>query len=227
MKFPFVNRQQISELDRLMVERFRIPVSMMMEQAGYRIAEFVRSVNRKNKPVVICVGKGNNGGDGIAAARHLLNFGYEPKLFLVSEDIKGEPLEHLNVARTLGIPLIARKNLEEETFGCGTIVDCLIGYNLSGAPRPPFDEVIRIINRSGKPIISVDIPSGIDTDKGPIHSDYIHATHILFLSLPKIGCLEVGAEKFVGDIGVPKALYPLIGIEAKNYFEKRGIEKID
>jgi len=72
-------------------------------------------------------------------------------------------------------------------------------------------------------IIACDTPSGVDTDKGPIYDLHINASHILFLSLPKIGCKDLKAEKYVADIGVPKDLYKMIGLKAKNYFKKNSI----
>ncbi|RMF54620.1 NAD(P)H-hydrate epimerase [Candidatus Woesearchaeota archaeon] len=224
---PYVNRRQIAELDRLMVEHFKVSVEMMMEHAGYRIAEFIRKKFPGKKRVLICVGKGNNGGDGISAARHLRNFGYEPVLFLMSPDLTREGLSHLEIARILKVPeLTSVEMLKHEIRKADVIIDCLIGYNLKGAPRKDFVGVIKLINQSSKPIVACDVPSGIDTDKGAVHDTYVKATHIIFLSLPKIGCKDFPAEKFVADIGVPKELYSKIGVKPANYFRKSAIIKI-
>ncbi|MBR9690629.1 NAD(P)H-hydrate epimerase [Candidatus Woesearchaeota archaeon] len=224
---PYVNQKQISKLDKLMVEQFNIPVVIVMESAGYRLAEFARKQFPREKNILICCGKGNNGGDGIAAARHLLNFGYKPKIFLITKDVKNEPKTHLDIARKLKISIITTlKKLENELEKTNIVYDCLIGYNLKGNPKGDFKEAINLINKSKKKIVACDIPSGIDADKGVISENYIKASHILFLSLPKIGCKELKAKKFVADIGVPKALYPKIKIKAKNYFQKKSIIKI-
>jgi len=224
MSIPYINHQQIAKLDTLMVSYFKIPVTMMMENAGYRMAEFIRQEFPKKKNILICVGKGNNGGDGIAAARYLLNFGYKPKLFLITTQLKKEPAMYLKVAKILKIPILTSiVQLRKEVKKTDSIYDCLIGYNLKGNPRNKFAEAIETINASKKPVVACDIPSGIDTNKGVAYSPYVHASHILFLSLPKIGCKKLKAKKYVADIGVPADLYPKIGVKKKDYFKKRGI----
>jgi len=224
MAIPYVSRKQIAKLDQLMVRHFKIPIIMMMEHAGYRMAEFVRKTFPKKRRVLICCGKGNNGGDGIAAARHLLNFGYQPTLFLITNQLKHEPKMHLRIVKTLNIPLITSlKQLQRELNKTDIVYDCLIGYNLKGVPRGKFTNAITSINNVKKPIIACDVPSGVDTDKGITQDSYIRASHILFLSLPKQGCKRLNAKKYVADIGVPKALYPKINVKAGNYFKKQPI----
>jgi len=226
MQVPYINHKQISKLDDLMVNYFNIPVVMMMENAGYRMAEFIRKQFPTKKRILLVCGKGNNGGDGIAAARHLLNFGYEPTIFLITKKISKEPLIHLKIAKKLQIPMITTtKELRKEIVKQDIVYDCLIGYNLKGGLKKEFKKVVEIINQIKKPIIACDIPSGIDTDKGAIHKEYINATHILFLSLPKIGCKKIKAKKFVADIGIPKALYAKINVKSQNYFKKETIIK--
>jgi len=157
---PYVTREQIQKLDDLMVEHFHIPVIMMMENAGYRMAEFVRKEFPNKKDILICCGKGNNGGDGIAASRHLLNFGYKPKIFLMTEDIKDIPKMYLNIAKRLNIPIITElEELKKEIYDTEIIYDCLIGYNLSGDVRGKFRDVIKRLNDSKKQIIACDTPS--------------------------------------------------------------------
>jgi len=219
---PSVSRAQIAKLDELMVKRFKIPVQQMMELAGYRLAELVRMQYPDRMRILICCGTGNNGGDGIAAARHLLNFGFSPEIFLLTQKLKPDPENQLRIAQELHISI--RKKLD--TLDYDLIIDCLLGYNIVGEPRPDYSKVIKALNASSIPIVACDLPSGIDTDEGVINETYIHADTILFLSLPKKGCDAVKAAKFVADIGVPKALYPSIGIKAENYFAQESIVSI-
>ena len=115
MTMPYVNQKQMSMLDKLMVRHFKISVMMMMENAGYRLAEFIRDRLPNKRHVLICCGKGNNGGDGIAAARHLHNFGYQPKIFLITRRINDEPKMHLDIAKKLKIPIFTSlEELKEE-----------------------------------------------------------------------------------------------------------------
>ena len=233
---PYASRMQVAKLDDLMLRRFRIPVAVMMENAGYRMAEFVRQEfplqrkekkGLKNRRILICAGKGNNGGDGIAAARHLLNFGYSPALFLITAQLRHESKRCLDRAKALGITAFTSlARLAKELKRTDIIYDCLIGYNMRGALREPFGAVIRLLNNAGKPIIACDVPSGVDADHGALHPLFIKASYILFFSLPKQGCKSFRAEKFVADIGVPKALYSLIDIKAEDYFSKKAIRHI-
>jgi hydroxyethylthiazole kinase-like uncharacterized protein yjeF len=227
MHIPYVSREQITKLDELMVNHFKIPVVMMMENAGYRMAEFIRKEFASKKKILFCIGKGNNGGDGIAAARHLLNFGFSPTLSLITEELKkNEPKKHLEIAHVLGIPIFTSlERLPKEIEETDVIIDCLIGYNLQGAPRDSFAYAISAMNDSGKPIVACDVPSGVGDEE--IFEPHVNATHILFLSLPKRGCQQLEARKFVCDIGVPAALYPMIQIEKKNYFEHMNIVSLD
>lgn len=220
---PYVTKEQISKLDDLMVNFYHIPVVMMMENAGYRMAEFLRS-NFSGKNILICCGKGNNGGNGISAARHLLNFGYKPTIFLASKKISKDASRYLKVAKKLRIPIIyTEKDLKSALKTAAAIYDCLIGYNLEGEPIGKFKTVIKLLNNSNKKIIACDVPSGVDTDKGPIYKVWCKPTYILFLSLPKIGSKKISAKKFVADIGVPLDLYKKIRVKPKNYFEKEQI----
>lgn len=228
---PFASRQQLADLDRLMVERFNIGVASMMELAGFHVAEFIRLSFPRRRRVAVLVGRGNNGGDGLVAARHLYNKGFFPSVALVRDELGGLPGVHVSAARRVGIPcasgvLAARKVCEE----ADVVLDALLGYNLRGAPRPPFDAFIEEANRArkrGVPVVACDVPSGVDGDRGPVFSPFVTASHVVFLALPRKGCVSLGAQLFVADIGVPKALYSLIGVEERNYFAQGSILRIE
>lgn len=212
---PFVGRDQAEKLDQLMASHFNISVDMMMELAGYQIARFVRD-NFDSKDVLICCGKGNNGGDGLAAARHLKNFGFQPKIYLASKDLSMHAQKYLKVAEIQKIPFVERIKKHD------IVLDCLIGYHLKGNPRHPFHNLIEDVNET-ETIVSVDIPSGVDADKGVTYDPYVKATHILFLSLPKRGCSGFPAKMYVADIGVPRQLYSMIDVSADDYFKDESI----
>ncbi len=215
----YITRKQSSRLDDLMPKKFHIKNEMMMELAGYHLAAYIRD-NFKEREILVCVGKGNNGGDGLCAARHLMNFGFDVKIFLATPDLNELSLKHLRIAYSLSIPVL--KSIGQHQL----ILDCLFGYNLKGNPKKPFDSFIEAINQNKK-IIACDIPSGIDADEGPIHETYVNATHIVFMGMPKKGCSQLKAKKAVVDIGVPKKLYPLIEVQEKNYFEKKSVIKLN
>ncbi len=215
----YITKKQASKIDDLMMKKFHIDLEMMMELAGYHLAEYIRD-NFKEREVLICVGKGNNGGDGLCAARHLLNFGFDVKIFLALPDLEELPLKHLRIAHSLSIPILNSIDKHE------LVLDCLFGYNLKGSPRPPYDSFIESINENKK-IISCDIPSGVDADLGLVNDCYVKATHIVFMGMPKLGCEGMSAKKAVVNIGVPKKLYPLIEVEEEDYFVKKSILKLN
>lgn len=227
MEPPAASREQIAKLDEHMVASYGISVTMMMEQAAYRIAELLRMRHPDKKRVLICAGKGNNGGDGIAAARHLRNFGYQPTLFLMTEELGGEPARQLEIAKRLETPIITEiGELDLALPETELLLDCLIGYNLRGELRDEYKEAVLLLNESGKPIVACDVPSGVDADEGAIHEPHIRAESILYLSLPKKGCRNLPCDQYVADIGVPAELYPLIGLPEKNHFAEASILKL-
>lgn len=210
---PFISREQSTNLDKFMVEH-GVTVEIMMELAGYRIAEFIRD-NFSSKDILICCGKGNNGGDGLAAARHLKNFDFEPKVF-IADTLNEHAQNYYQIAKNIGIPIVKKVGVHK------IVLDCLLGYNLKGNPRYPLNNIIEEINENNT-IISVDLPSGVDVDKGVVYDPYVKATHILALSLPKQGAKDFPAEHFVADIGVFKEIYSMINVSADNYFKERSI----
>ena len=217
---PYISRSQAAELDRLMVEHFHVPVLVMMELAGYRLAEFIRMVVPDAKDILIVVGKGNNGGDGIAAARHLLNFGYDPSLYLVQKELGSLSGKQLLMAEAAGVPV--PEDLDFGLSQADVVIDCMIGYGLAGEPRGRYRQVIDALNVSGRQIVACDIPTGIDADHGRIYGSCIKASHTLALSLPKKGSKGIG-KIWVADIGVPRALYPMIGVAAEDYFREAQV----
>ena len=111
------------------------------------------------------------------------------------------------------------------------IIDALIGYGLSGNPRPEVAVWIEKINAAGKPVLALDAPSGLDTTSGRPGSPMIRADATMTLALPKVGLMSESARPYVGDlyladISVPPELYREIGLEVSSIFEKESIIKI-
>src|SRR5262249_29680226 len=147
-----------------------VPGVVLMENAGRGTAELLVSLGVRGE-VVVCCGKGNNGGDGFVIARHLDNRGVAVPVLLF-----GGPAEITGVAR-INLPILTKSGVRVESHRDASqvaaalkdadwVVDALFGTGLTAAPRPPFDAVIAAINASGKKVFAVDIPSGLDTDTG-------------------------------------------------------------
>lgn len=218
MKIPSVTREEMIEVDRAMMDDFGIDLMIMMENAGKSLAIQVRRMlagTVAGKKIAILVGKGNNGGGGLVAGRHLQNWGANAHIILGSrEEFKNEPKRQLEINKRLGLEIAHETDLQTYDL----IIDSLIGYNLKGDPKEPIASLVKSANSSNRPILSLDIPSGLDSSSGHAHNPCIQATVTLTLALPKTGLMKVGAKKYVGelylaDISIPKQIYEKLGIE--------------
>src|SRR5262245_42400843 len=173
-----LTRAQAREFDRRAIEEFGVPGVVLMENAGRGVAVQMRKYNPKKRRVVVCCGKGNNGGDGFVIARHLDNFGWPVKILLFAKpsELTGDAATMFEIVKRSRIPmeyfpldgLRTEDYLNEQLtmFADGWIVDAVFGTGLAGPVREPFDRVITAINSSPSWVLSVDIPSGLDCDSG-------------------------------------------------------------
>ncbi|NPE09461.1 MAG: NAD(P)H-hydrate epimerase [Asgard group archaeon] len=233
---PFITVEQMIEVDRLMIEEYRISLIQMMENASYNLANLTRILYPKAKSFLILAGKGNNGGGGLGAARRLHNWGYSTKVILASKEnsLKDAPKKQLTILKNIDIEITSADVLEEidSSLSETIIIDALLGYSLKGNPRGNYAKLINCANESNLPIISLDIPSGIEGTKGTIYEPVISASATLTLALPKTAFLNRKThpflgELFVADISVPPKLYSNLGITYhKKLFQKLGIVKV-
>lgn len=218
-----LTREEMRELDRKAIEEYKIPGIILMENAGRNVAEEVLKMihdPRQIKVAILC-GKGNNGGDGFVVARHLHNHNIPADVFLiarVSDILKdGDAGTNLQILLNMKIPV--REVLDttgvtsvlRELGSYNIIIDALFGTGLSGAVREPFKTLIEGVNNLKKPIVSVDIPSGLDCNNGNILGTAIKATKTVTFAASKRGFyLGEGpaytGEVVVADISIPKEL---------------------
>ena len=172
-----------------------------MEAAGWQVARLV------DRPAVVVCGVGNNAGDGLAAARHLHRWGLLTALCCVDvERLRGPAAQELDALRRHGI----EPSVELRLDGARLVVDAIFGTGLSRPPEGRFARWIEAINASGRRVLSVDVPSGLDAETGVAYSPVVHADVTVTLGLPKPG---LRGEVVVVDIGVPAEAYSAIGIE--------------
>ncbi len=228
MKRPFT-REEMRDLDRKAMVDYLIPGIILMENAGRNVAGEAVSMLRHahqlqtesipgTRKVAVLCGKGNNGGDGYVIARHLHNSGVSVKVFVVANisDIlkEGDAAVNLQILLKMKIPvqelpdIAAVKNLAKELRGYDVIIDALFGTGLSGEVREPFRTLIGAANDSRKPIISVDIPSGLDANTGAVLGAAVKATKTVTFAVSKKGFyLNEGpahtGEVVVTDISIP------------------------
>jgi len=201
---PTLSSSQVKQVDALAAERFGIAVEWLMEAAGWQIARFVRQ-----RAAVVC-GVGNNAGDGLAAARHLDRWGRLASVSCVDAALlKGPAAQEFEALRRLGVAVTNELELEDAEV----IVDAIFGTGLSRAPEGKFAEWIEAINRSGKSVIAVDVPSGLDAETGVAYPAVVRASATIALGLPKPGLDKFGGRVVVADIGVPLEAYAAVGID--------------
>lgn len=225
----------MKEVDRLMTECYGISLLQMMENAGRNLAILAKKqlgiINDKSN-ICVVVGSGNNGGGGLVAARHLSNWGANVTVLIVTSENKFKeiPRKQYDIISHLPISIVAFGNNSRhiEWNKCDLIIDAIFGYGLNRKPEKIFAEIIEKINYMNCPVISLDTPSGLDTNNGIISELTVKANSTLTLALPKKGLLDNGSIKFVGDlyladISVPPLLYCQLGLEVPPLFSKDTI----
>ncbi|MBI2575537.1 NAD(P)H-hydrate epimerase [Candidatus Woesearchaeota archaeon] len=221
-----VGSKQMAELDRLAVSS-GTTIPMMMENAGLAVARIAERMS-ESKSVVVLAGKGNNGGDGLCAARHLINWGFKTKVFLASakSGLNENSMKQLEALEGMGADV---SFVSKPDFGsCGLIIDALLGYSIKGNPRGVFADMIHNANSSGRKILAVDLPSGLNPDTGKPYNPCIRAYATVTLCLPKKGLLEKAAKPYVGKlfvayIGVPYSAYRKMKL--KNPFKRTNLPR--
>ena len=213
--------KQMHEIDDAAINDLGLPELALMESAGHRVAQaakkFLDTVDKKS--ICILAGSGNNGGDALTAARYLSNLGAKIKIFLVGN--KNHRTDSLNVQmrilRGMGVEIQqlesdrAWERLQVTLRFSDAIVDGILGTGFFGELRPSALRLIRLVNSLSKPIISIDIPSGVEADTGVVGEAAINADCTVALGLPKIGHFICPGANHVGkliidDIGLPQKL---------------------
>jgi NAD(P)H-hydrate epimerase len=218
------------EVDRLMIEEYGIDLLQMMENAGRDLADLAQRIaggSLSGKSISVLCGLGNNGGGGMAAARHLHNRGADVHLIRLAGELKAAAAHQWLSLQALGL----RSEPYFDLTKTDLILDALIGYGLQGDPRPEVAVWIEKANASVVPILSLDAPSGLDTTSGQAGQPTVQAEATLILALPKTGLLAESAKPFtgrlfLGDISVPAALYKRIGVEVGTIFENETVIQI-
>jgi NAD(P)H-hydrate epimerase len=219
-----LTREQARELDRRAIEEFGVPAVVLMENAGRGMAELLRALGIQG-PVVVCCGKGNNGGDGFVIARHLDNAGVRVRVLLFADpaQLRGDAaIQHRiladgNVSREVFTgSAFDEDRLRRELASADWIVDALFGSGLRGALQSPFDRIIAAINAAQAHVFAVDIPSGLDSDTGLPMGIAVRAHHTATVAALKKGFLQPSAAEWLGrvhliDMGAPRVLLNKVG----------------
>ncbi len=235
---PFLSSQQMREVDRAMIEDYEISLLQMMENAGRCLADLARSRffdgDPRGQRVLILAGTGGNGGGGLVCARRLHNWGATVRVLMTAEAQKlGEvPRHQHSTLERMGVGAAAAGE-ETELPDSDLVVDALIGYSLKGAPSGVAASLISDANSQAAPVLSLDVPSGVDATTGTVHEPSVRATATMTLALPKEGLRMAEARGVVGelylaDISVPPSLYagPNLGLDVGPLFHEADVIRI-
>ncbi len=208
---PLFDADGIRAVDRWAIEEQGIAEADLMEAAGAALAEAVAGLAPQGPVRIIC-GKGNNGGDGLIAARRLGEMGFEVSTFELAKEEPGRTDHWLE--------------------GAGAVVDAIFGTGFAGAPRAPADAVIEAINRCGAPVVSCDIASGVDASSGEIAGLAVEADLTVSFHAAKLGHRIAPGKWHTGElrvvpIGIPdgapgEPLAGTIGPEVLAMLPSRG-----
>lgn len=229
---PFVTTEQMIEVDRAMVEDYGIELLQMMENAGRTLATLAmrRFSSAVRGKVVVLAGVGGNGGGALVCARRLSNWGVDVQVAVSAEDARfaAVPRHQLAIAREMGISV---EHGPPSSSTVDFIVDGIIGYGLMGNPRGPAADMIGWASGVSAPVLSLDVPSGVESTLGTVLDPAVSATATMTLALPKEGLRAREASTHVGelylaDISVPASLYANMGLEVGPIFRDSDIVRL-
>ncbi len=205
--------EQMRALDRAAAETDGIPSIILMENAAIAcVNELKKDFDLKRKTIAVFCGKGNNGGDGLAIARHLFNMGVDVTVFLVSGNaFSGDAKINFDIVNNMDIPvdtILDTEGLEYMVRSFDIVVDAILGTGISGTVRGMAYDVINIINENARYILSVDVPSGINSDSGEICGVCINADKTVTFAAYKIGMFMYPAADCTGKIAVDMISMP-------------------
>jgi ADP-dependent NAD(P)H-hydrate dehydratase / NAD(P)H-hydrate epimerase len=210
--------EEMRFMDRYAIEKLGIPEEILMENAGLASLNVLKSkIGLRRKKFLIFCGSGNNGGDGLVVARLIHSGGGHVKVFLLSDSgkFKGAAKTNFKINTHLPVDMV---NLEsaaaakKDLANCDAVIDAIFGTGLDRPVAGSAAEVIALINKSKKKVLSLDIPSGVNGNTGIVMGGAVKADYTVAFGLPKIGNMlypgyELGGELFISHISFPPSLY--------------------
>lgn len=241
-RVPAVTAAEMRDIDRLATEEFGIGLVQMMELAGANLArvaqEFVGGTS--GRAITVLVGPGNNGSGGLVAARHLVNRGADVHVVLSQPVNRLPSLPRERLATLLEMRVRAcvagwdllDGELDDLLAGSALILDALLGYAAEGPPRGELAALVASALDSRRPVLSLDLPTGLHADDGTTSGAHLIAAATVTLALPKRGLLtptgrQLSGETYLADIGLPQALYRRAGLDFADPFSLGPLVHLD
>ena len=218
-----VTAQEMKEIDKLATEKYGVPGLVLMDAAAKQVADAVMDLLAEKKlagKVVVLCGGGNNGGDGFGAARWLMSYGLEVKVFLVGtpvEKISGDAASELAMFMAAGGKLKELASEEDWLTAelalerASVVVDAILGTGFAGELRPAARRACQLVNQLAKCVVAVDVPTGVNADDGSAAEDAVEAELTVTMALAKTGLLLYHGKRLCGcilvaGIGMPDKL---------------------
>ena len=208
---------EMRAMDRTAIEEFGIAEELLMENAGQAVYFVILTqLGIGGKKFVVFCGTGNNGGDGLVVARKIHSNGGAVKVFLLGDPARFKGVARLNLDIVSRLPIQVQRiesieAIRADVAHCDAIVDGIFGTGLVRDVGGLYRDVIDLINHSGRPVFSVDIPSGVNGDTGQVMGIAVRADHTITFGLPKIGNVlypgyELGGKLSVSHISFPRSM---------------------
>ncbi len=206
-----VTASQMTELEQIAIQSYGIDGLLLMENAARSFCDVLESEwgNLKNKSIAVFCGKGNNGGDGFAISRHLINRGALVTVVMDFDptDLKPDARKNFDIISCMAIPVVTLPEIGKKQFDI--VVDALLGTGFHGAATGKLATMIDAVNACGAKVAAVDIPSGADCSDGAVGGPCVRADLTVTFALPKPGHFLYPAKEFCGkvvttDISIPK-----------------------
>ena len=213
--------EEMRNLDRAATEIGKIPSILLMENAALAcVNELKKDFDVSKCSVAIFCGKGNNGGEGLAIARHLYNAGVKVNIFLVSgNDFSGDAKINYDIVNAMDVPVDTVTDTEDFEYvirSYDIVIDAILGTGISGDVRGLIFDVIRLINENARYVMAVDVPSGINSDSGEICGICINADKTVTFAAYKTGMFMYPAADSVGEVVVAPISIPKTVVNSQN-----------
>ncbi len=224
-----VKASEIQEMDRITIQELGIPGAVLMENAarGATRVFLDHFTPSTDSHVVVLCGRGNNGGDGYVMARYLQQAGFKVTVILLSKlnNVYGDALINLKVIKQMGlevleVPDAKRWGAKRRVLrNCDYIIDGILGTGLNSTVKGFYSQVLKYVNGLGKPVMAIDIPSGLNADTGQIMGVAIKAELTATFGFPKVGHLIFPGADLVGrlvriDIGIPESVVTQVPVSS-------------
>ncbi|KXJ05268.1 NAD(P)H-hydrate epimerase [Exaiptasia diaphana] len=217
----YLNQTEAQNIDQELFNEYAFSVDQLMELAGLSVAVALAksypSKDSENNKVLVASGPGNNGGDGLVAARHLKMFGFQPFIFYPKRPNKPLMNNLVTQCQNMDIPFLdTLPSSHDITNNYKLVVDAIFGFSFKGSVRAPFDDVLKTFKDIEIPLCSVDVPSGWDVEQG--NPDGLQPDFLISLTAPKLCAKHFkGRYHWLGGRFIPKALYEKYDLHLPEY----------